>query len=173
MTTAAFWQSINDQKTVHQLSLDLQSQFPKWKTTCPSDPVSGDFKGSSSDRAKGGLLICLFFNIFPLFCYSPLPPLLFTAGDSGAVRDSSRTYPTCSFKGCLQNSESSEKQKQLSRQELEEAVKDLYAKQPFSSERIQITDPKQFLDSLLPYMLRQHLISEIRQNHQTYYMIRK
>ena len=23
------WQSINDQKTVHQLSLDLQSQFPK------------------------------------------------------------------------------------------------------------------------------------------------
>ena len=65
------------------------------------------------------------------------------------------------------------KQKQLSRQELEEAVKDLYAKQPFSSERIQVTDPKQFLDSLLPYMLRQHLISEIRQNHQTYYMIRK
>ena len=117
-------------------------------------------------------MICLFFNIFPLFCYSPLPPLLFTAGDSGAIRDSSRTYPTCSFKGCLQNSESSEKQKQLSRQELEEAVKDLYAKQPLSSERIQVTDPKQFLDSLLPYMLRQHLISEIRQNHQTYYMIR-
>ena len=49
----------------------------------------------------------------------------------------------------------------------------LKAKQPFSSERIQVTDPKQFLDSLLPYMLRQHLISEIRQNHQTYYMIRK
>ena len=67
------------------------------KTTCPSDPVSGVFKGSSSDRAKGGLLICLFFNIFPLFYYSPLPPLLFTAGDSGAVRDSSRTYLTCSF----------------------------------------------------------------------------
>ena len=38
------WQSINDQKTVHQLSLDLQSQFTKnGKTTCPSDPVSGDF----------------------------------------------------------------------------------------------------------------------------------
>ena len=29
MTTAAFSESINDQKTVHQLSLDLQSQFPK------------------------------------------------------------------------------------------------------------------------------------------------
>ena len=46
-----------------------------------------------------------------------------------------------------------------------------------SSELIVTNDwkehPKQFLDSLLPYMLRQHLISEIRQNHQTYYMIRK
>ena len=71
-------------------------------------------------------------------------------------------------KGVSRIQKALKKQKQLSRQELEEAVKDLYAKQPF-----QITDPKQFLDSLLPYMLRQHLISEIRQNHQTYYMIRK
>ena len=70
-------------------------------------------------------------------------------------------------KGVSRIQKALKKQKQLSRQELEEA------KQPFSSERIQITDPKQFLDSLLPYMLRQHLISEIRQNHQTYYMIRK
>ena len=76
-------------------------------------------------------------------------------------------------KGVSRIQKALKKQKQLSRKELEEAVKDLYAKQPFSSERIQITDPKQFLDSLLPYMLRQHLISEIRQNHQTYYMIRK
>ena len=76
-------------------------------------------------------------------------------------------------KGVSRIQKALKKQKQLSRQELEEAVKDLYAKQPFSSERIQVTDPKQFLDSLLPYMLRQHLISEIRQNHQTYYMIRK
>lgn len=76
-------------------------------------------------------------------------------------------------KGVSRIQKALKKQKQLSRQELEEAVKDLYAKQPFSSERIQVTDPKQFLDSLLPYMLRQHLISEIRQNHQTYYVIRK
>ena len=66
-------------------------------------------------------------------------------------------------KGVSRIQKALKKQKQLSRQELEEAVK----------ERIQVTDPKQFLDSLLPYMLRQHLISEIRQNHQTYYMIRK
>ena len=70
-------------------------------------------------------------------------------------------------KGVSRIQKALKKQKQLSRQELEEAVKDLYAK------RIQITDPKQFIDSLLPHMLRQHLISEIRQNHQTYYMIRK
>ena len=80
---------------------------------------------------------------------------------------------TCSFKGCLQNQKALKNKNNCHVKELEEAVKDLYAKQPFSSERIQITDPKQFLDSLLPYMLRQHLISEIRQNHQTYYMIRK
>ena len=60
-------------------------------------------------------------------------------------------------KGVSRIQKALKKQKQLSRQELEEAVKDLYAKQPFSSERIQITDPKQFLDSLLPYMLRHAL----------------
>ena len=105
------WQSINDQKTVHQLSLDLQSQFPKWKTTCPSDPVSGDFKGSSSDRAKGGLLICLS-SIYSLCSvirrchrsYLRLGTLAQSETAAGLIQPAL-------FKGCLQNSESSRKNK--------------------------------------------------------------
>ena len=76
-------------------------------------------------------------------------------------------------KGVSKIQKALKKQKQLSHQELEEIVKDLHAKQPFSSEQIQVTDPKQFLDSLLSYMLRQHLISKIQQDHKTYYVIRK
>ena len=48
--------------------------------------------------------------------------------------------------------------------ELEPVVKDLTAKQPFNSERMAVTDPGKFLDSILPYMLKQKLITEEKEN---------
>ena len=48
----------------------------------------------------------------------------------------------------------------LSRAELEPAVKNLTAKLPFTSEQITVTDPKAFLNSILPYMVKQKLITE-------------
>lgn len=53
----------------------------------------------------------------------------------------------------------------MSRKELEPFVKDLTARQPLSRQQIGVTDPKQFLDSILPYMLKQRMIKEIKEHH--------
>lgn len=61
----------------------------------------------------------------------------------------------------------------LTRGQLEEVVKGISAHQPFSRNRLAVTDPKMFLDSLLPYMQKQKLIEKREQNHKVVYIYRK
>ena len=60
-----------------------------------------------------------------------------------------------------------------SRNDLEQAVSGLTARQPFSSEQISVTEPGKFLDSILPYMIRQKMITEIREKSTTVYRLNK
>lgn len=55
--------------------------------------------------------------------------------------------------------------------ELEDCIKDLTAKQPFSRQRITVTDPKEFLNSILPYMIRQKMIIEEKSDGPTVYRL--
>ena len=57
----------------------------------------------------------------------------------------------------------------MTNMELSDCVKDLTASQPFSKQRFGGTNPNQFLDSLLPYMERQEMISKSKQNGKVYY----
>ena len=50
---------------------------------------------------------------------------------------------------------------------------DLTAKQPFMQEQINVTNPRQFLDSILPYMVKQKMITEEKVNGKIVYQIRK
>ena len=68
-------------------------------------------------------------------------------------------------KGISKVKKALKKNKSLTKKELEPFVKDLTAKQPFNSERIGVTDPNAFLDSILPYMLKQKMIKEIREDN--------
>ena len=43
----------------------------------------------------------------------------------------------------------------------------------FLQDSIGVTDPKKFLDSILPYMIKQKMILEERQNGKIFYKIRK
>ncbi len=61
----------------------------------------------------------------------------------------------------------------MTRKELEEVVKGLSASQPFSSKRIGVTDPKQFLDSLLPYMCTQKLLEQRTEGSRIVYAYKK
>ncbi len=65
------------------------------------------------------------------------------------------------------------KNRAMTRHDLEPVVKDLTAKQPFSREQIAVTDPKQFLDSVLPYMVKQRIITEEKENGRTVYRLNK
>lgn len=61
----------------------------------------------------------------------------------------------------------------MTKKELEEVVKILNARQPFSKESIGVTDAGAFLESLLPYMVRQKIIVEDRKNRQKAYRLNK
>lgn len=61
----------------------------------------------------------------------------------------------------------------MTRKELEAVVTGLTAHQPFSRNRVGVTDPKKFLDSLLPYLLKQKLIEEQTQDKKVVYAYRK
>ena len=60
----------------------------------------------------------------------------------------------------------------MTRRDLEPVIKDLTAKQPFSREKITVTDPKKFLDSILPYMIKQKMITENKDGSQTVYQLK-
>ena len=78
-----------------------------------------------------------------------------------------------SAKGVAKIKRALRKNRAMSRQDLEPVIKDLAAKQPFSREKIAVTDPKKFLDSILPYMVKQKLITEEKENGKILYRYRK
>lgn len=61
----------------------------------------------------------------------------------------------------------------MTKEELKPFVKDLRAKQPFAPEQIAVTDPDQFLDSLLPYMIKQKMIIRLEENKKAVYQLNK
>ena len=78
-----------------------------------------------------------------------------------------------SAKGVAKIKKALRKNGAMTRRDLEPAVKGLSAKQPFSREQIAVTDPQQFLDSLLPYMVKQRIITEETQNGRKVYILKK
>ena len=66
-----------------------------------------------------------------------------------------------------------QKNGRMSVQDLEKAVEGLTAGQPFSKEKIKVTDTKAFLDSILPYMIRQRIIMEEEDGGKVWYRLRK
>ena len=78
-----------------------------------------------------------------------------------------------SAKGVAKIKKALRKNGAMSRRDLEPVIKDLAAKQPFSREKIAVTDPKKFLSSILPYMVKQRIITEENQNGKIVYKLRK
>lgn len=61
----------------------------------------------------------------------------------------------------------------MTRHQLEGVVNGLRVHQPFSDKYLGVTDAARFLDSLLPYMLQQRLITESQEHGKTVYRYRK
>lgn len=78
-----------------------------------------------------------------------------------------------SAKGVTKIKKALRKNESMTRRDLEPLIKDLTAKQPFSREKITVTDPKKFLDSILPYMIKQRIITQETRGGKTIYSLRK
>ena len=59
----------------------------------------------------------------------------------------------------------------MTKKELSDSIQGLTAQQPFSKQCIGVTNPTQFLDSLLPYMERQEMISKTKEQGKIYYYL--
>ena len=90
-----------------------------------------------------------------------------------SVRQNQDLSNMLAAKGVSKVKKALRKNKALTLKELEPFVKDLTAKQPFSREQIAVTDPKQFLDSILPYMIKQKMITETHENGKAVYQLRR
>ncbi len=78
-----------------------------------------------------------------------------------------------SAKGISRIKKALKKNGSLTRRDLEPFVKGLTARQPFSKEQIGVTDPGKFLDSILPYMIRQKMITEKKDGGRVLYELNK
>ena len=76
------------------------------------------------------------------------------------MRQGSDLANMLSSKGISKVKKTLKKNGPMTRTALEPYVKDLTARQPFMQEQINVTDPRQFLDSILPYMVKQKMITE-------------
>lgn len=90
-----------------------------------------------------------------------------------SMRQSQDLSNMLSAKGISKVKKALKKNGALTKKELEPFVKGLTAKQPFSREQIGVTDCRKFLDSILPYMIRQKMITETKENGKTVYRLQK
>lgn len=89
-----------------------------------------------------------------------------------SMRQSQDLSNLLSSKGVARIKKALRKNKELTASELQACVKGLTAKQPFSRQQIAVTDPEEFLDSILPYMVRQKMITEDKSGGRTVYRLK-
>lgn len=89
-----------------------------------------------------------------------------------SVRQNQDLSNLLASKGVAKVRKALRKNKELTLKDLEPFVKDLTAKQPFSRQQIAVTDPKEFLNSILPYMVRQKMITESKEGGRTVYRLK-
>ena len=89
-----------------------------------------------------------------------------------SVRQNQDLSNMLAAKGVSKVKKALRKNKALTLKELEPFVKDLTAKQPFSRQQLAVTDPEEFLNSILPYMVRQKMIIENKEENRTVYRLK-
>ena len=89
-----------------------------------------------------------------------------------SVRQNQDLSNLLASKGVAKVRKALRKNKALTLKELEPFVKDLTAKQPFSRQQLAVTDPEEFLESILSYMIRQKMIIENKEENRTVYRLK-
>ena len=88
-----------------------------------------------------------------------------------SVRQNQDLSNLLASKGVAKVRKALRKNKALTLKELEPFVKNLTAKQPFSRQQLAVTDPEEFLESILSYMIRQKMIIEAKDGGRVVYKL--
>ena len=88
-----------------------------------------------------------------------------------SVRQNQDLSNLLASKGVAKVRKALRKNKALTLKELEPFVKNLTAKQPFSRQQLAVTDPEEFLESILSYMIRQRMITESKESGRIVYKL--
>lgn len=116
----------------------------------------------------------LIFRYIPyVLLFAAATALIYTWGLWRTMRQQQDLSNLLSAKGVAKIKKALRKSGAMTQRDLEQVVKDLSAKQPFSREQITVTDPQQFLGSILAYMVKQRIITEETQNGRKVYTLRK
>ena len=107
-----------------------------------------------------------------ILLFAAATAVIYTWGIWRTMRQKQDLSNMLSSKGITKVRKALRKKGPMTRRELEPVVKDLTAKQPFSRQQIAVTDPKEFLNSILPYMVRQKMITENKEGNRTVYRLK-
>ena len=149
------WHAIDDEKDVHQLSKEMESERQQ------PDLL----------ERRGEKIMLKYIPYVLMFAVATM--IIYGWGLWRTMHQKQDLSNMLCSKGISKVKKALKKNKSLTKKELEPFVKDLTAKQPFNSERIGVTDPNAFLDSILPYMLKQKMIKEIREDKKVVYQLNK
>ena len=98
--------------------------------------------------------------------------IIYTWGLWRSIRQKQDLSNMLSAKGVSAIKKALKKNGPLTKKELEPFVKNLTAKQPFSRQQLAVTDPEEFLESILSYMIRQKMIIENKEENRTVYRLK-
>ena len=123
-------------------------------------------------RWKGGETEIMLKYIPYVLLFALVTIIVYAWGLWRSVRQNQDLSNMLAAKGVSKVKKALRKNKALTLKELEPFVKDLTAKQPFSRQQIAVTDPKEFLESILSYMIRQKMIIENKEENRTVYRLK-
>nr|WP_294493994.1 hypothetical protein [uncultured Mediterraneibacter sp.] len=108
-----------------------------------------------------------------ILLFALITMIVYAWGMWHAMRQQRDLSNMLSAKGIAKVKKALKKNGPMTREELLPYIENLTAKQPFSREQIAVTEPIKFLDSILPYMVRQKMITENTENKKAVYQLNK
>ncbi|HIT73331.1 MAG TPA: hypothetical protein IAD10_06705 [Candidatus Fimicola cottocaccae] len=103
--------------------------------------------------------------------FAVITAFIYTWGLWRAQRKTTDLNNMLSAKGISKIKKALNKKGEMTKEDMEIVVKDIWVSQPFSKDRMGVTEPSLFVDSLIPYMIKQKIVKEEKKKGKTFYTL--